>query len=163
MAVAAALLKSDRQDWNTPAEVLDLVRQVGPIGLDPCWNAAGLVRAARNLDGAIGCSGLLAPWGGHGLVFINPPYGRELVPWAKKIAAEGAAGVEAIALVPARTDTAWWHDHIATADAICFWRGRLTFLGAEAGAPFPSALAYFGERAKRFATVFGPRGWVVRK
>jgi hypothetical protein len=72
-------------------------------------------------------------------------------------------GYEVIALPAARTDCRWWHQDIVTADAICFWKGRMRFRGGEHGAPFPSALPYWGPQVDKFCRVFSPHGHVVRR
>ena len=157
-----ALLTSNRGDWNTPQNVLDLVRAVGTIGLDPCSNAGSIVGATASLNGRDETdSGLTCSWRCDRLAFLNPPYGREIGKWLAKCSEEASRGAEIIALLPARPDTAWWQDHAAKADAICFWRGRLTFLGAPSPAPFPSAVVYWGVRPYRFADAFVIAGWVV--
>lgn len=161
MTDLSPLMSSADMGWQTPAEVLDLVRLVGPIVLDPCTTADNPTDAC--VFNTPDCCGLSTSWAcvsSPGLVYVNPPYGRALVGWCAKIHSEAQAGREIIALTPARTDTRWWHAHMSKADAHCFWRGRMTFVGAPAGAPFPSVLSYFGERAKRFKTVFGPQGWI---
>ena len=153
------LMSSDRPDWNTPANFLAVVRRFAAIGLDPCSNAASLVGATTAWTEED--DGLPRSWADKGLVYCNPPYGREILPWAQKMQIDGARGAEIIALLPARTDARWWQNHITNADAVCFWRGRLRFLGAESSAPFPSAVAYWGDRRIRFAKVFGDYGWIV--
>ena len=70
---------------------------------------------------------------------MNPPYGREIGRWMKK-ASEASATV--VCLVPARTDTAWWHDY-AMQGEIEFLRGRLKFGDSKNSAPFPSAIVVF--------------------
>lgn len=153
-----ALLSSKASDWRTPDNVLDLVRHVGHIVLDPATDEDNPVGATHHLWSG----GLEFPWGTYrGLVYCNPPYGRALPAWAQKIASEGSLGTEVVALLPARTDTRWWQDHVVTAHALCFWRGRLRFVGAPASAPFPSAVAYWGHRRGRFCGVFSPHGWVT--
>lgn len=163
--VSAPMVSSENGDWQTPAVVLDLVRELGGgvIALDPATVATNPVGAS------VWCTpqtdGLSFDWtrlAEGGLTFLNPPYGRAIVPWTRKLRLEGAAGCELVALVPARTDTAWWQDDITTAAAVCFWRGRLKFVGAKDAAPFPSALAYWGRRVEAFARVFGARGWITR-
>jgi hypothetical protein len=91
---ADALLSSARQDWRTPDWFLDLVRQVGPIALDPAThygNPTGadaffahlppdepvrsMIAAAENFRGGCGLSG---SWWRSGLAFVNPPYGAHL-------------------------------------------------------------------------------------
>lgn len=90
--------------------------------------------------------GLALPWAGR--VWLNPPYGRESAEWVDRLAAHG----DGVALVFARTDTAWGQRNIAAADAVCLIAGRLSFVpgpsasqpkGHNAGAP--SMLLGFGE------------------
>lgn len=89
-----------------------------------------------------------------GLIFVNCPYGRELPLWLGKCREEAQLATPIIALVPARTDTSWWHACAEDCDAIALWRGRLTFEGAPASAPFPSCLFYWGDRASSFKRAF---------
>ena len=158
--VAAALLSSAKDDWRTPAGLLRLVRQIGPIALDPCSADGSLVHAVREYRLDRREDGLRLPWAVGGLVYCNPPYGDVIRPWTRRIAREAASGVEIVALLPARVDTAWWRD-VSGAPAICFWRGRLTFIGAPNPATFPSAICYFGPRVERFVEVFAPCGWIT--
>ena len=159
MGTLKALHSSERMDWQTPDEVLDLVRSVGPIGYDPCTTPDNPTGArwvsAPPLDG------LTSRWGLWELIYVNPPYGRELPKWTAKCAREGTAGSEIILLVPARTDTVWFHRDIRQAHRVCFWKGRMRFKGAASSAPFPSLLAYWGQRPERFTEVFASRGVVV--
>lgn len=166
----APLMSSDRMDWNTPAVVLDLVRRVGPIGLDPCSNLTSIVgarvevrREVDNLDGlALDWGAIVRP---GEVVFCNPPYGREIGDWVAKCEiGSQRRGVQTIALVPARPDTRWWHDWCAppASQAVCFWRGRLRFEGAPSCAPFPSALVYWGPRPGLFEDVFREAGSIWR-
>ncbi|HEY0838856.1 MAG TPA: DNA N-6-adenine-methyltransferase [Vulgatibacter sp.] len=153
-------------DLCTPAVVLDLVRQLGRIALDPCSNPWSEVGAGMTLDGTmLEEDGLLADWGecvkmgGGGLVFVNPPYGRgELPKWADKIASEARVDdLEIVALVPASTDTRWWDVLRREATAIAYWCGRLKFGGGDHGAgTFGSAAFYFGKRRFLFAHLFDP-------
>ena len=152
-----ALLSSKRMDWNTPEEVLELVRKVAPIGLDPCSNVTSKVKAsAAWLSG-----GLEVDWSGFGLVYVNPPYGRELNEWSRKIVDESQRGVEIIALVPSRTDTKWFQNMFNHRNLVCLWKGRITFEGAPAAAPFPSAVFYFGKRQRDFLMAFHGAGIIV--
>ena len=79
-------------------------------------------------------------------MFVNPPYGRELARWIAKAKAEVEQGRArcVVALVPSRTDTRWWHEHIAGCADVYLLRGRLTFGEASQVAPFPSALVVWG-------------------
>ena len=73
---------------------------------------------------------------------MNPPYGREIGLWMKKAYESSLLGAKVVCLVPARTDTAWWHDY-AMKGEIEFLRGRLKFGDAKNSAPFPSAVVVF--------------------
>ncbi len=158
------MLRSGRDDWRTPDDILALVREVlgGQPHLDPCAPRDSAIApiAAVNFRGPLAndVDGLAAEW--KWSAFVNPPFGQ-LARWAEKAANAASAGVEILFLLPARTDTRYWHEHIATANAIAFLKGRLTFVGAPAPCPFPTALAYWGPRPWDFHRVFSPRGMVV--
>ena len=76
---------------------------------------------------------------GGGWIFLNPPYGRAIKNFMRKADEEAKKGAKIVALVPARTDTAWWHDYCIHHE-IRFIKGRLKFGGSKNSAPFPSAL-----------------------
>lgn len=157
---------SDTQDhWCTPNPALAAIQHFNDwhqIELDPCSNPRSIVGARMEWYGpdAGGTNGLIMPWARKGLVYVNPPYSAKLI-WIRKCANEAARGSEIIALVPADTDTTWFHRYGLTSKEKCFWRGRLTFLGDKSHpARFPVVLLYWGRRRKRFRRVFGCRGWV---
>lgn len=163
----AALLSSKDMTWQTPENVLDLVRLLAPIGLDPCTVASNPTGAQAIATFELGVDGLQTGWTGYGLVFCNPPYGRALGAWVDKCRREGLAGAEIVLLVPARPDTKWFQGiaPVATSEdpnrraaSVLFWRGRLRFKGAKDAAPFPSALFYGGPRHECFREVFAGRG-----
>lgn len=82
--------------------------------------------------------------GGGQRVFCNPPYGREIGKWVKKCYEESKNCEVVVMLIPARTDTAYFHDYIyGKAKEIRFIRGRLHFNESAAGAPFPSMVVIF--------------------
>lgn len=157
MTLAPQLTSSARDNWRTPQHILELVREVRQIGLDPCpdpenpaWVQATFAAGATNgLD--LDWTDLTTGGAEHELVYCNPPYGHQIADWTSKAVVEAERGCEIVMLVPARVDTMWfamiWHH----ARAICFIRGRLTFEEAEHPAPFPSALAYWGKTPHRFA------------
>jgi site-specific DNA-methyltransferase (adenine-specific) len=162
-----AMMSSEKQTWNTPNDVLSLIRLVAPIYLDPCSNEKSIVQAQIEWRGnGFGDDGLANIWKvPEGvLAFCNPPY-DEAQKWMEKCEAEGKAGINIIALLPARTDTLWFHGPVLrSCDQVCFWKGRITFLGGEAGAPFPSALFLWSrdqDIQHRFRKVFSDHGWVV--
>lgn len=155
--------KAERTDWNTPANIVEVVRRIGDgvIDLDPCHNESSVVRAEVGYK-LPDFDGLALPWHEWPLTYVNPPYGREIGDWIAKCHAEARKGPgEIVALLPARTDTSWF-DLCWRADAICFVRGRLTFLGAPSAAPFSSCLVYWGRRAAHFEAETKHLGKVVR-
>lgn len=86
--------------------------------------------------------GLAQDWAadaGSGIVWMNPPYGRELGPWMAKAHAESVKGATVVCLIPSRTDVRWWHEYVVGAE-VRFIKGRLKFGGSKTPAPFPSAV-----------------------
>jgi len=153
------LMTSDDIEWYTPPEVRDavLVALGGIVDLDPCADPGHTFPAATHYTERE--NGLAHPWIGR--VYMNPPYGRGISAWTTKLRDElrGGWASEAIALLPARTDTTWWHE--LAPPVVCFLRGRLRFSGYEQSAPFPSAAAYFGPNPSRFEESFGSLGLVM--
>jgi DNA N-6-adenine-methyltransferase (Dam) len=123
-----------RDDYGTPPALLArLSEEFGPFDTDPC-----------PFPRPPGFDGLSVTWGRF--VFVNPPYGRQVPFWLAKALAEIAAGrtETAVFLLFARTDTAWYNDLILPfAHEVRFLRGRLTFLGADGPAPYPSMIVVF--------------------
>lgn len=153
-----AIMSSDSVEWYTPRHILDAVAAaMGGIDLDPCADPGRAVPA--DVHYTIEDDGLSRGW--RGRVYMNPPYGREIGDWIEKLAIEYEAGniSEAIALVPARTDTAWWVRLDTLATAICLVTGRLSFSGADP-APFPSAVVYLGPSLDDFERAFRSVGLV---
>lgn len=157
----APLMSSRRKDWNTPQIIIDILKPLGPIALDPCSNASSIVPAYLSWSLESDGDSLMRPWcgieGDEGLVYVNPPYGRVLPRWIEKCRIEAAEGREIVALVPSRTDTRWFDNAWLTSDAVAFFRGRLKFLGAPHPAPFPSALIYWGPRRFEFESAVESR------
>ena len=74
---------------------------------------------------------------------MNPPYGREIGHWVKKAYETSLKGSTVVCLLPARTDTKWFHDYIYGKAEIRFIRGRLKFSGNKYNAPFPNMIVIF--------------------
>ena len=77
---------------------------------------------------------------------MNPPYGREIGKWVRKAFEESKAGVTVVALLPARTDTRWFHDYIYRYAEIRFIRSRLYFGDGKDRAPFPSMIVIWRKK-----------------
>lgn len=131
---------SATDDWATPQDVFDrLSSQWGPFDLDVCASSSNAKcrRFFTKED-----DGLSKEW--RGRCWMNPPYGRTIGAWMKKAYEESLRGAQVVVcLVPARTDTAWWHDYAAKGQ-VTFIRGRIKFGGHRNSAPFPSAVVVFG-------------------
>lgn len=169
-----ALLSSNKDGWQTPPDVLSVVTSMDIIGLDPATTSDNPVGATSFYTPKE--DGLSKSWVGHGLVFVNPPYGRSLPKWVKKARLEAARDAEIIMLVPSRTDTRWMQDWaLEYSSAVCFWKGRIHFIDPETGkpakvwsskhnkyinsvAPFPSAFLYYGPRSLSFRATFAAYG-----
>ena len=123
-------------EWPTPQWLFDALNKEFGFTVDVCStheNAKCKKHFTQEEDG------LRKSWGGE-VCWMNPPYGELIKGWMAK--AHGAAmheGATVVCLVPARTDTAWWHEY-AMKHEIRFLRGRLKFGDATDSAPFPSAL-----------------------
>ncbi len=125
-------------EWETPQELFDKWDAEFEFTLDVCAseaNAKCTVYYDEMQDG------LAQQWSGS--CWMNPPYGREIAKWMRKAYEESQNGSTVVCLVPARTDTAWWHD-FAMKGEVRLLRGRIRFKGAKWNAPFPSALVVFG-------------------
>lgn len=128
---------SQTDDWATPPWVFRELDAEFGFELDVCAtpeNAKCARYFTRDDDG------LAQEW--RGVCWMNPPYGETIGRWMEKALASSKAGATVVCLVPARTDTAWWHDYAAKGE-VRFLRGRLTFGNAKNPAPFPSAVVVF--------------------
>lgn len=130
---------SDTDQWSTPQSFFDGLHTEFCFDLDVCADADNAKCAAYYTSET---DGLAQDWGRH-RCWMNPPYGRSIGQWLKKAYEASLQGALVVCLVPARTDTAWWHDICSKAADIRFVRGRLKFGTAKHNAPFPSAVVIF--------------------
>jgi phage N-6-adenine-methyltransferase len=131
------LFTSNRGDWATPVEVYDELDREFSFDLDVCATAANAKCPAffsPEVDG------LQQLW--RGVCWMNPPYGGAIGLWMAKAYLSSLQGATVVCLVPARTDTRWWHEW-AMRGEIRFLQGRVRFVGALSSAPFPSAVIVF--------------------
>ena len=153
---------STNQTWETPAALLETLHAVfGRFDLDPCAPRKSRTRVKAKIHLTDVDDGLSVPW--HGLVFVNPPYGRTLAAWVAKAHREVEEGRAStvVALLPARPDTVYWHAHVVGHAAVYFLRGRLRFGEGKQSAPFPSALAIWGASAETLVVLDAalPEAW----
>ena len=134
----AVHFSSASADWPTPQDFFDKLHAEFDFTLDPCSDEKN--RKCEKFFTAAD-DGLAQAWDGR--VFMNPPYGRTIGKWMRKAYESAQEDAEiVVCLVPARTDTAWWHDY-AMKGEIRFIRGRLKFGGHSNSAPFPNAVVVF--------------------
>ena len=134
--------KSDIQTWETPKAFFDQLNRLFGFTLDAC---ASSENAKVGNYYTVEQNALTQEW--QGVVWCNPPYGREQVKFIQKAYDESVKhGSTVVCLIPARPDTKVWQDLIfAKADQVCFIKGRLKFGNSKDAAPFPSALIVFGD------------------
>lgn len=134
------LLTSNTPEWETPQEFFDELNKEFNFTLDPCCTKkTAKCKKYYTKEN----NGLSKNWDNE-IVFMNPPYGRVIKDWIKK-ASEARGGV-VVCLLPARTDTIYFHKYIYHKAKIRFIKGRLKFGGLQKGsgsAPFPSMVVIF--------------------
>ena len=123
--------------WATPPDFFDELNKEFNFETDVCAlpeNAKCEKYYSPEMDG------LKQEW--RGVCWMNPPYGREIGKWMQKAYESSLQGATVVCLVPARTDTKWFHD-FAMRGEVRFVRGRLKFGDSKNSAPFPSAVVVF--------------------
>src|SRR5262249_5318022 len=138
--------RSDSNEWETPPALFAELDAEYHFTLDVAAspdNAKCADFFTKEQDG------LRQRW--YGRVWCNPPYGGAVGEWlhkAQRSIKTGEAEI-VVCLIPARTDTNWWHDVVIPYAEVRFLRHRVRFLrpgGVEVeggGAPFPSAVVVF--------------------
>lgn len=171
MANVDALMTSTSVEWSTPRSFFDKVNAEFKLNLDVCASALN-AKTRRYYTKAD--DGLSKPWKGR--VWCNPPYGDGIAAWVQRCHREvtnGNAKV-VVALVPARTDTSWFHDHVIPYAEVRFVRARIKFLPTDGRcvaptkpcpgqckghvATFPSALCIYGDEYVNRLTPFEQGG-----
>lgn len=137
----SALFRSERNNWPTPWEFFIKLNDEFDFTLDVCALPEN-AKCSRYFTPEI--NDLSVPWIGE-RCFMNPPYGRKIGAWVKKARNEAERGALVVGLLPARTDTVWFHEHVYSHAHIEFLRGRIKFEGAASSAPFPSMIAVWGQ------------------
>lgn len=150
----AVVAMSRADDWETPNDLFARLNHEFAFTLDV---AATFENAKCPCFFSPGDDGLAKDWGGN-VCWMNPPYGSAIARWMRKAFESSLRGATVVCLVPARTDTAWWHDYAMRAHERRFLRGRVRFLrnGVAIGdrskggatSPFPSAIVVFRAGAR---------------
>jgi len=134
------MFSSGNDGWSTPQDFYDELTQRFSFTLDPCATDA-TSKCFKHFTEED--DGLAQDWSGH-TVFMNPPYGRVIGKWIQKAYEESRKEkTTVVCLLPARTDTKYWHEYCMKANEIYFVKGRLKFGDSKNSAPFPSAVVVF--------------------
>jgi phage N-6-adenine-methyltransferase len=132
------LFSSQSEEWETPQDLFDVLDKEFHFELDVCAteeNAKCPKFYTKEQDG------LSQEWAKRN--WMNPPYGREIDAWIATAFAEAIFGNLTVTLLPARTDTQWFHGYIYHKHEIRFINGRLKFGSSKKAAPFPSMIVIF--------------------
>lgn len=140
------MFSSRTDEWATPQSLFDELNNEFHFDLDPCATSENhkCEMFFTKYD-----DGLSKEWGGH-RVFINPPYGRQIKKWVQKAYEESQTkNTLCVLLLPARTDTKWFHDYIYGKAEVRFLRGRVKFGEGKNCAPFPSMVVVYDRIGER--------------
>ena len=134
------MFSSVTDNWSTPQDFFDKLNAEFHFDLDVC---ADEINHKCDKYYTKEQDGLTMPW--KGIVWCNPPYGREIGQWVRRALFASIGGATVVMLIPARTDTKWFHDYIYKRDnvEIRFVKGRLKFGNSKNSAPFPSMVVVF--------------------
>ena len=124
--------------WETPQDFFDHLNDEFHFNVDVCATSDN---AKCNTYFTKENNGLSQSW--RGVCWCNPPYGREIGKWVQKAYLSSRDGSTVVMLLPARTDTKWFHEYIYNQAEIRFIKGRLKFGNSKNSAPFPSMVVVF--------------------
>ncbi len=129
MSFNRSMFKSQTVEWPTPLAVYEALNKEFSFNFDPC--------PLGGFDD--GLAPLFVSWADK-RVFCNPPYGAGMEKWLQR----GLEATVAVFLIPARTDTKWFHEWVLPfAKEVRFIKGRLKFGDATNSAPFPSMIVVY--------------------
>ena len=136
------MFSSKDDKWSTPQDFFDELNTEFGFTLDPCADDSN---HKCNKYYTEEDDGLLQDWQGE-IVFCNPPYGKAIKDWVRKAYIEGCKpNTTVVMLIPARTDTIYFHKYIYHKAEIRFLKGRLKFGNSKNSAPFPSMVVIYRE------------------
>lgn len=134
------MFSSKDDKWSTPQDFFDELNAEFGFTLDSC---ADEFNHKCNKYYTEEDDGLLQDWQGE-IVFCNPPYGKHIKDWVRKAYIEGCKpNTTVVMLIPARTDTIYFHKYIYHKAEIRFIKGRLKFGNSKNSAPFPSMVVIY--------------------
>lgn len=133
--MSSGLFSSRTDEWATPQALYDELNREFNFTLDPCATSAN-AKCERYFTKEQ--DGLKQSWIGE-VVFCNPPYGKEMSKWVEKAHRE-SSGATVVMLIPARTDTRYFHEFIYQIHEVRFIKGRLRYNDGRGQSPFPSMI-----------------------
>lgn len=136
----SVMFSSSSALWETPQAFFDTLDKEFHFQLDVCATPEN-TKCERFFTPEQ--DGLLQPW--EGVCWCNPPYGRSVKDWIRKALLASAEGAVVVMLLPARTDTRWFHQFLYKKSGVelRFVPGRLKFGKSRNSAPFPSMIVVF--------------------
>lgn len=143
MSINDGMFTSNTDMWATPLDFFNKLSEEFDFVVDVCATSEN---AKCTLYFTPEMNGLKQDWSQYETLWMNPPYGREIGKWVKKAYESSLNGSTVVCLLPARTDTKWWHEYCMNGE-IRLVKGRLKFGDSKNSAPFPSAVVIFGEKA----------------
>jgi site-specific DNA-methyltransferase (adenine-specific) len=139
------MFSSKKDNWETPQDFFNKLDDEFNFSWDLAASSQN-AKCEQYIDKS--ANSLSIDWSKlSGNLYLNPPYGREIKKWVKKASETSLKDNYLVMLIPARTDTSYWHDYIFGKAEIKFLRGRLRFeIDGISGdsAPFPSAVIIYG-------------------
>lgn len=139
------MFSSDKDDWETPDDLFERLDDEFNFTLDVCAHHENtkVLRYISEVDNTFDTDWRERSEGGA--CWMNPPYGRKMAPFMHRALQQSVNNkLTVVSLITARTDTDMWHTYVMKcADQVRFIKGRLTFKGASAPAPFPSCIVIY--------------------
>ena len=138
------IFSSSFMEWETPQELFDKVNKEFNFDIDVCASAEN-TKCSKYYS--IQDNGLEQVW--SGVCWCNPPYGREIIKWVKKAYESSLEGAVVVMLIPARTDTKWFHQYVYGKAELRFIKGRIKFKKNGKvlnSSTFPSMLVIFNKK-----------------
>lgn len=144
MPINQGLFTSNTDEWETPQSFFNSLNEEFRFEWDVCATENN-TKCAMFYEKE--SNSLSKEW--KGICWMNPPYGRQISNWVKKAYESSLKGSTVVCLLPARTDTKWFHDY-CTKGEIRFVKGRLKFGGSKWNAPFPNMVVIFRPKETRY-------------
>lgn len=143
MTKYAKRFSHDKEDWETPDDLFIPLKEEFGIDIDVCaTNNNKKCEIYYSPDD----NALLQDWSTWNACWMNPPFGDSGV-WVEKAYKESLKGATVVCLLPARTNTNWWHDYCMKGE-IRFIRGRPIFKGRQHELPQTLAIVVFRSMSK---------------